>query len=156
MAVLSADLNVSTYGHIVEVPVPAAADTFFQGAIVWSDLDASGYAICAPAAGDRVLGVCLTQQVIATAGDLLNVMVLGVVRFSAAVTDLAATDSGALVAYDATTLTDNIADAQDATGLTFADNFSIVGKSLYTDASTYTTIFVNPGGKFLAAQDVFI
>ncbi|MDH3286081.1 MAG: hypothetical protein OEQ13_15215, partial [Acidobacteriota bacterium] len=134
MAALAADLNISTYGPIIEVPIKAAAVTFFQGAIVWSDLDGVGYATDAPAAGDRILGVSLTKQVNATAGDEVSVMVFGVVKFFAAVTDLATTDAGAIVAFDATTLTDNITDAQDATGLTFADNFSILGKSLDTDA----------------------
>jgi len=156
--VLAADLNISTFGTPITVQVPAAVDTYYQGAIVWNDVDSSGYATCAPAAGDRILGVSPTQQVISSAGDSIEVIVFGVVKFSAVPNALATTDAGAIIAADVSAdgASDNITDMYDITGLTLADNDSILGKCLDTDGSSYTTILVNPGGKFLAAQDVFI
>lgn len=135
MAALTADINISTDGDITITPVKAdAADVFYQGAICWADLDASGDAIVGSiAAGDRVLGVCM-KYVNAADGDLIPILVGGCIWFPA-ITGIDATDVGSLITFDAGTLTDNIDDADSSAALTLAANDAAVGKLIRYDSS---------------------
>lgn len=129
MAALSADLNVSSVGPVIELPFSAnAADTFYQGAVVWGD--AAGGAQATAAAGDRVLGISTSNQVIAASGDEVRVAVWGHFWFPS-ISGIAAGDEGNLLLFDADgTLSDNIDDCDSTEAITEAANDAVVGRIL--------------------------
>lgn len=153
MAVMSADKNVETVGAIVTMTFAAVADTYYQGAIVHA-LEA-GNATCAPVATSSPIGVCLKQQVVATTGDPLEVMVSGIVALP---TGLAITDENGLIGYDAdTSITDNIADAVMLKGLTLANDDCIIGMLIRVwNSKGYIKLGSMTGARFLAAQDAWV
>ncbi len=154
MAAMSADVNVETQGNIETFGFSAnAADTFFRGAVVW--IDTGGGAQATAAAGDVPVGIILKNQVIASAGDEVEVMIRGLVGLP---TSLAVTDEGGRIGFDAGTLTDNVdADAVMISGLTLADNDVILGRLLRVRNSLgFIQIGSETGGIFIAAQDAFV
>ncbi len=154
MALVSADVNVETIGPIASMGFSAnAADTYFRGAIVWIDTG-GGAQVGTMGAGDVPLGISLKNQVIATAGDEVEVCIAGLVGLPTA---LAATDEGGRIGFDAGTITDNIADAVMISGLTIADNDVILGRLLRVRNSLgFIQIGSETGGIFIAAQDAFV
>ena len=154
MALVSADVNVETEGSIRLFGFSAnAADTYFRGAIVWVDTG-GGVNAGTMATGDFPIGVCLKRQVIATAGDEVEVCIDGVIGLPTA---LAVTDEGFTLGFDASgTITDNIADAVLLSGLTLADDDTILGRLLRVRSGLgYIHIGQATGMKFNAAQDSF-
>ena len=109
MAVLAADINVSTFGTPTKLSFSAnVADTYFKGAVVFID-DAGGVQVV-PAAGDRCAGIASKNQVIATAADEVEVYVDGYFEMPLG-TNIAAADEGNFIGLDiGTTQSDNIAD----------------------------------------------
>lgn len=141
MAALANDINISTYGTaVITVPLSAnAADTYYRGAVVWTDT--GGGCQVTAAAGDRVAGICPYQQVIATAGDPVEVIIFGCVVFPS-ITGVAAADEGNNLIFDADgTLSDNIDDADSTEGTTEAANDACVGR-IYrvTSSNVYVLI----------------
>jgi hypothetical protein len=154
MAALSADLNVETVGNIETFTFSAnAADTFYRGAVVW--VDTGGGAQATAAAGDVPVGICLKNQVIAAAGDPVEVCIRGLVGLPTA---LAVTDEGGRIGYDVgTAITDNVADAVMLSGITLADNDVVLGKLLRVwNSKGYIQIGSTTGSIFIAAQDAFV
>ena len=124
MAALTANVNVSSEGTPKKSSAAAnAADTFFAGAIVWSDTG-GGVQVTA-AAGDRPVGICSEKQIV-SAGDLVEYYTFGDFWFPAG--SITAADELDRIGFDAATLTDNIADAVNVTGLTLATNDVVLGK----------------------------
>lgn len=135
MAVLSADKAVECVGNVTKLKIPAQkADTFYAGAIVWTDETSPTASqtplICDPATGDRVLGFIPYKQVAAAAGDLIEVVVDGIVKIPP-IASIDNTDVGEFLIFDAgTAITDNPADCVSAGDTTLADNDAIVGRIL--------------------------
>jgi hypothetical protein len=143
MAALAADLNIEVIGPAIIAPFSAnAADTYYQGSVVFIDAS-GGVQLATYVAGDRCIGISPIQQVIGAAGDLVQVLIFGVVWFPA-IAGIAATDEGSTLVFDANgTVSDNINDA-DADGITVAANDTRVGRVLrYTAARTL--VFIGGG-----------
>ena len=120
MAALTQDLNISTLGEPVYAKLSAnAADTYYQGAVVWVDV-AGGVQVTAASAGavattDRPIGICTKKQVVTAAGQEVEVLVKGFVWFPLA-TNVTVVDEGGILCFDADVLidTDNPQDAWGA------------------------------------------
>lgn len=139
MAALAANLNISTLGTPITVPLIAnATDIYYRGAVVF--IDAAGGAQVTWAAGDRPIGIC-PKYISATAGDTIPVVVFGVIWFPA-ITGIAASDEGNTLLFDADTPpTDNIDDADSSEGIAEAAGDMRVGRILrYTAAQTLVMI----------------
>jgi len=118
MAALSADVRCRIVGnnYIVDGFSANAADTFYKGAVVW--IDAAGGVQATVADGDRILGISPKQQVIAAAGDLVEVVVFGLVWLPVG-TNITAADEGSVCCNDASaSQTDNPADLYAASAIT--------------------------------------
>lgn len=112
MAVLAADQYLEVVGPFVEVPlVSNAADTYFQGSIVYWDQSTGGVQAL-NAASDRCAGICIKQQTVAASGEV-SVMIWGHIWMPLG-TNIAAEDEGDHIVMDAGTASDNITQAQSA------------------------------------------
>ncbi len=153
MAARTTNATLITVGAITTMGFSAnAADTYFSGAVVWADT--GGGAQVTAAAGDKPIGLCPFNQVIAAAGDEVQVITTGIVGIPQST--LTAADELSLIGYDAGTLNDNFEDAVNLSGLTLADNDAILGKALrYKNGRLFVQLGTNTGLIFLAAQDVF-
>lgn len=129
MAVLAADTLIPHFGNPRKISVQCdAADVFYKGAVVWAK--AAGYAVVAPAAGDRPIGLC-TQQVTTTAqGQLVEIYVEGLFSFPLG-TGVTIADVGGRLIYDVSSaVTDNPSDTVSAEDTTLAANDATVGRIL--------------------------
>lgn len=138
MASLAADVNVSVLG----VPVYGgfscnAADTFYQGAIVY--IDTGGGCQVTWATGDRPLGICTKQQVTTAASEIVEVLIDGYVWLPVGTAIAAADEGDYLIADVSATPTDNPADmvgyGDTVASDVLADNDAVVGRILRVTAT---------------------
>jgi len=143
MAVLAADVNISAVGDTRNTQFSAnGADTYFKGAIVYSDTGGGLQAL--PAAGDRCVGVIPYKQVVTAASDEVEVIVEGLVWMPLG-TNITAADEGDILCCDISgTLSDNPADMVSAIDITIAENDIAVGRILRV-TSTRMLIGLTPG-----------
>lgn len=158
MAALAADINVSSIGPVVTIQMPAIADTFYQGAFVYI-LDAGGNVSPVPVTTSICLGLSPTQQVVGTAGDLIQVAIQGYFWMPVG-TNIAAEDEGNLLMMDVSgTLSDNPADLVSVApgDVAIAATDIIVGR-LIRVSSPNMLVAVNFGGVtgFTGAADATI
>ena len=134
MAALAADLNTESFGNYISIPMSAnAADTFYQGAVVFVD-NAGGVQVTW-AASDRPIGISPKKQVTTGAGDLVEVVIFGCIAFPS-ITGVAAADEGNTLVFDADTPpTDNIDDADSSEGTTEAAGDMRVGRIMRVTSS---------------------
>ncbi len=146
MAAMTEDANISAVGPVTTISMPAIADTFYQGSLVFN-LTAGGNVTNLPVnSGDnQCVGVCLKQQVIATAGDLLEVAVVGLFWLPGS-SNHSAGDAIA-IAYmdDSATLTDNPADLENNIQVPLVAQDIVVGR-LIRITSTQQLLAINIGG----------
>jgi hypothetical protein len=111
MAALSADIQMSTIENtIVSIKMSAnAADTYYKGSVVFIDEAGGVQLTAAGTSADVPLGISPKNQVIAAAGDMVEVIVQGMVWVPVG-TNIAAADEGRLAVCDNDALTDNPAD----------------------------------------------
>lgn len=132
MAILIADtiVNVLTEGA-VKVSIPCTGpDTFYKGAIVWTDTSGgTGLAqVGSLASGDRILGICAENITTTAANDLVTVYVRGLFQCPA-MTNVTGADIGDFAVMDASgTITDNPADLVASGDITLDDNDAVLGR----------------------------
>lgn len=135
MAALTADVQIPALGATaVKLALPAVgADTFYAGALVYADAT-NGKCQVTMAAGDRFLGICAKQKVVAAADELVDVYVDGIflLPFNGAAVD----DVGEKVWMDTDVATDNPADLLPDADITLAANDVLIGKCLGLSGSS--------------------
>ena len=144
MAVLAADVNISAVGDTRNTQFSAnGADTYFKGAIVYSDTGGGLQAL--PAAGDRCVGVIPYKQVVTAAGDEVEVIVEGLIWMPIGTANISAADEGDILCCDISgTLSDNPGDMVSAIDITIAANDIAVGRILRV-TTTQMLIGITPG-----------
>lgn len=144
MAALAADVNCSAVGKTCNLQLSAnGADTFYRGAIVFSDATNGGVQ-AVPAAGDRAVGVIPYQQTTTASGDEVEVIVEGFVWLPVG-TNITAADEGNVLTLDiGTTQSDNPADFESAEDLTLAANDVAAGRIIRV-TSTQMLVYIGPG-----------
>lgn len=152
MGVLTADINLSTVGKVITAPFSAnAADTFYRGAIVFTDAD-GGVQVTYAATLDRCLGISPKTQVTTAAADVVEVIIYGALWVPIG-SGISAADEGDYLMVDASeTSSDNVADAVSLTDMTQAQHDMVLGQILRVTA-TQMLIFLSPGftGRAIAA-----
>ena len=144
---LTADANFSSIGTPLKAPFSCnAADTFYQGAIVFTDAG-GGVQVTHAATLDRVLGISPKQQVTTAAADIVEVYVKGTFWVPVG-SNISAADEGDMLMLDASeTSTDDFADTvamMDTGTYTAAIHDSVVGQILRV-TSTQMLIHLLPG-----------
>lgn len=127
MAVLAADVQIPHFAEPIKITGPAdAADIFYAGAIVWGK--EAGRVTCAPASGDRPIGIVTRQQTTLAAGDPVEYYCFGLFQFPA-LSGVTVADIGELAVFDVSVnVTDNPADVLSGEDVTLAANDAIIGR----------------------------
>jgi hypothetical protein len=144
MAVLAKNANVAVMGTPVKISVPCgAADIFYEGAVIWADFSSPSGSIivnCAPAAGDKVLGICARQVTTTALGDLVDIYTSGIFAVKG-MTNVDASDIGGYAIFLAAALTDNPTDMVSTVDATETVNSCMVGKIVsYYDSTAYVEL----------------
>jgi hypothetical protein len=144
MAVLSQDVNMSTLGTPVKIPLSGnVADTYYRGAMVFCDT--GGGAQVLPATGDRFVGISAKNQTVVSAGDVVEVYCSGVFWVPVG-TNISAADEGELLLQDiSATQSDNFDDTVSFADITPAANDQVIGRILRV---TSTQMLIEIGGAF--------
>lgn len=146
MAAMTEDANISAVGPVTTISMPAIADTFYQGSLVFV-LTGGGNVTNIPVnSGDnQCVGICLKQQTIANAGDSLEVAVVGL--FWLPLSGNVATADAMSILYmdDSATLSDNPADLENNIQIPLVAQDIIVGRVIRI-TSTQMLVAINIGG----------
>ena len=142
MAALAADVQCSVTGTSRNAVLSCnAADTFYKGAIVFTDT--AGGAQVTWAAGDRPVGVCPYQQTTTAASQNVEVIVEGLVWLPIGA-NVSAADEGDLLLLDADgTADDNPASMVAAGDITIAAGDVVVGRIVRVTSSAML-VYISP------------
>lgn len=156
--VLAADINISAVGGTCNVQLPCEkADVHYKGAVAWIDVSGSTGGITVdPGAGDRIAGIIPYQQTTTAAGEMVEVIVSGLVWYPNTASLTVSSHEG-MVGYDVSeNISDGPADVVNITALTAAANDAILGNLLNISSTKGLLIHIGNGtGMIFKATTTF-